>query len=99
MNVANSVLWRMAIILKANKVCIFCFVCFLVPFTELFRHTTYRQPCRISGLTLQRAALSNEKCITHLVLLSVADALQPSVNKSRNTSVKHRKQLNVWART
>jgi hypothetical protein len=33
------------IILKANKVNlfvrIFCFVCFLLPFTELFRHTTY----------------------------------------------------------
>jgi hypothetical protein len=42
MNVANSVLWRMAIILKANKVTLFvCFVCFLVPFTELLRHTSY----------------------------------------------------------
>jgi hypothetical protein len=43
-NVANSVLGRMAIILKANKfnfVCIFCFVCFLLPFTNRFRHTTY----------------------------------------------------------
>jgi hypothetical protein len=31
----------MAIILKANKVDLFvsCFVCFLVPFTEPFRHT------------------------------------------------------------
>jgi hypothetical protein len=43
MNVANRVLWRMARILKANKVNLFvsCFVCFLVPFTEHFRHTTY----------------------------------------------------------
>jgi hypothetical protein len=43
MNVANSVLRRMTIILKANKVnfvSIFCFVCFLVPFTDIFRHTT-----------------------------------------------------------
>jgi hypothetical protein len=34
----------MAIILKANKVNLFVsyiFVCFLVPVTELFRHTTY----------------------------------------------------------
>jgi hypothetical protein len=22
-------------------VCVFCFVCFLIPFTEVFRHTTY----------------------------------------------------------
>jgi hypothetical protein len=42
-NVANSVLWRMAIILKANKVNLFVssvFICCLVPFTELFRWTT-----------------------------------------------------------
>jgi hypothetical protein len=47
-NVANSVLWRMAIILKANKVNLFVssvFVCFLVPFTERFSHTTYEQHC------------------------------------------------------
>jgi hypothetical protein len=46
MNVANSVLWRMAIILKANKVNLFVssvLFFFLVPFTECFRHTTYMQ--------------------------------------------------------
>jgi hypothetical protein len=34
----------MAIIFKANKVDLFvsCFVCFLLPFTEHFRHTTYK---------------------------------------------------------
>jgi hypothetical protein len=44
MNVANSVLWRMAIILKANKVNLFVssvlFV-FWYHSPELFRHTTY----------------------------------------------------------
>jgi hypothetical protein len=43
MNFAKSVLWRMAIILKANKVNFFVssvLFCFLVPFTEPVRHTT-----------------------------------------------------------
>jgi hypothetical protein len=36
-NVASSVLWRKAIILKANKVHLFVSsVCFLVPFSELY---------------------------------------------------------------
>jgi hypothetical protein len=42
-------------VLKANKVnffCIFGFVCFLVPFTELFRHTTYRVSPEYFGYTL-----------------------------------------------
>jgi hypothetical protein len=44
MNVANCVLWRMAIILKANKVNLFVSsVFFSVPFTEHFRHTTYME--------------------------------------------------------
>jgi hypothetical protein len=44
MNVANRVLWRMMIILKANKVNLFVSsVFFLVTFTEHFRHTTYME--------------------------------------------------------
>jgi amino acid transporter len=27
----------------SNFICIFCFVCFLVPFTEHFRHNTYME--------------------------------------------------------
>jgi hypothetical protein len=43
MNVANSVLWRMEIILNANIVNLFLssFFCFLVPFTEIFDRTLY----------------------------------------------------------
>jgi hypothetical protein len=42
-NDANSVLLRMAIILKDRKfnLYLFMFVFFMVPFTEPFRHTTY----------------------------------------------------------
>jgi hypothetical protein len=50
-------------------------------------------------LNVAESCIIERKCITHLVLPSVADALPPSVNKSRNPPVKHRKQLNVGART
>jgi hypothetical protein len=45
MNVANRVLWRMAIILKTNKVNLFVSSVFLFSgtFTEHFRHTTYME--------------------------------------------------------
>jgi hypothetical protein len=43
MNVVNSVLWRMAIILKANKVNLFVLSVFWYHSPKRFRHTTYME--------------------------------------------------------
>jgi hypothetical protein len=38
---STPLIWRLRALDQGSTVCIFCFVCFLVPFTEHFRHTTY----------------------------------------------------------
>ena len=52
----QTVLYRMATIVKCNNehfVCIFCFVCFLLGFTELFRHTVYKDTILSTSECLQ----------------------------------------------
>jgi hypothetical protein len=52
----TPLIWRTQAPDQGSTICIFCFVCFLVTFTDLFRHTTYIYKCiYVHALTLETA--------------------------------------------